>query len=119
MWSLLSLFIQHKTIGIPDQRSVVGVKEHLVWKLWSRNNTVTSSLTAINGLFFIMNASHSCLVIGFGTAEAKDEQMAMGVCAGKTLAVGGEFAVENRSVTLALNLCRRSTRNRKSLATKK
>lgn len=30
--------------------------------------------------------------------------MAMGVCAGKTLAIGGEFAVENGSVTLALNL---------------
>lgn len=28
----------------------------------------------------------------------------MGVCAGKTLAIGGKFAVENGSMTLALNL---------------
>lgn len=28
----------------------------------------------------------------------------MGVSAGKTLAIGGEFAVENGSMTLALNL---------------
>ncbi len=45
-----------------------------------------------------------CLLIWLGTAEAEDEQMAMGVCAGESLAIRGEFAVENRSMTLALNL---------------
>ena len=28
---LLRLLIQHKTIGIPDQWSVISVEEHLVW----------------------------------------------------------------------------------------
>lgn len=48
--------------------------------------------------------SSSCLFIGLGTAEAKDEQMAMGVRAGETLTIGSEFAVKNSSVTLAFNL---------------
>lgn len=47
---------------------------------------------------------HPCLLIRLRTAEAKDEQMAVRVCAGKTLAIRGEFAVENGSMTLALNL---------------
>lgn len=75
MGSLLCLFVQHKAVGIPDQRSVVCVEEHLIWKLF----------------------------IGLGTAEAKDEQMAMGVRAGETLTIGSEFAVKNSSVTLAFN----------------
>lgn len=33
MGSLLCLFVQHKAVGIPDQRSVVCVEEHLIWKL--------------------------------------------------------------------------------------
>lgn len=33
MGRLLGLFVQHKAIGVSDQRSVVRVKEHLVWKL--------------------------------------------------------------------------------------
>lgn len=46
----------------------------------------------------------SCLFIGLGAAEAKDEQMAMGVRAGETLTIRSEFAVKNSSVTLAFNL---------------
>lgn len=45
-----------------------------------------------------------CLLVWLGAAEAKDEQMAMGVCAGKALAVWGELAVEDSPVTLALDL---------------
>lgn len=33
MGCLLRLFIQHKAVGVPDQRSVVCVEENLVWKL--------------------------------------------------------------------------------------
>lgn len=33
MGSLLCLFVQHKAVGIPDQRSVICVEEHLIWKL--------------------------------------------------------------------------------------
>lgn len=33
MGCLLRLFIQDKAVGVPDQRSVVCVEEHLVWKL--------------------------------------------------------------------------------------
>lgn len=51
-----------------------------------------------------MHVRYTCLLVRLGTAEAKDEQMAMGVCAGEALAIRGEFAVENCSVTLALNL---------------
>lgn len=54
---------------------------------------------------------YSCLFIRFGTAEAEDEQMAMGVCAGETLAIGSELAVENGSVTLALDLDEKRTAN--------
>lgn len=49
-------------------------------------------------------AIYSCLLVWLGTAEAKDEQMAVRVCAGETLAIGSEFAVEHGSVTLTLNL---------------
>jgi len=45
-----------------------------------------------------------CLLVGLGAAKAKDEQVAVGVCGSEALAVGGEFAVEHGSVTLALNL---------------
>lgn len=34
MGCLLSLFVQHKTVGVPDQWSVVCVEKHLVWKLY-------------------------------------------------------------------------------------
>lgn len=47
---------------------------------------------------------YSCLLIGLRTSKAKDEQMAMGVCAGKTLTVRGEFTIKNGSMTLTLNL---------------
>lgn len=53
---------------------------------------------------FVKCFFYSCLVIGLGTAEAKDEQMAMGVCAGEALAIRSEFAVENSSMTLTFNL---------------
>lgn len=33
MGCLLCLFIKHKAVGVPDERSVVCVEEHLVWKL--------------------------------------------------------------------------------------
>ena len=46
----------------------------------------------------------SCLLVGLGTAKAEDKQVAVGVCASKALAVGGEFTVEHGSMTLALNL---------------
>lgn len=51
-----------------------------------------------------LNKMYACLLIRLGSAETKDEQMAMGVCASKTMPIGGEFAVENGSMTLALNL---------------
>lgn len=44
------------------------------------------------------------LVMWFRSAKTKDEKMTMRVCAGKTLAIWGEFAVENSPMTLALNL---------------
>lgn len=47
---------------------------------------------------------YPCLLIWLGTAKAKDKKMAMGVCTGETLAIRGEFAVENSPMTLALNL---------------
>lgn len=47
---------------------------------------------------------YSCLLIRLWTAEAEDEQMAMGVCASETMPIRGEFAIENGSMTLALNL---------------
>lgn len=34
MGSLLCLLIQHKPIGITNQRPVICVEEHLVWQLW-------------------------------------------------------------------------------------
>lgn len=34
MGGLLRLFIQHKTVGVPDQWPVVCVEEYLVWKLY-------------------------------------------------------------------------------------
>lgn len=33
MWRLLGLLVQHKAVGVADQRSVVRVEEHLVRKL--------------------------------------------------------------------------------------
>ena len=33
MRRLLRLFIEHEAIRVPDQRSVVCMEEHLVWKL--------------------------------------------------------------------------------------
>lgn len=59
--------------------------------------------------------SSSCLFIGLGTAEAKDEQMAMGVRAGETLTIRSEFAVKNSSVTLAFNLDEKP-QNRRNLS---
>lgn len=33
MGGLLRLLVQHEAVGVPDQRPVVCVEEHLVWKL--------------------------------------------------------------------------------------
>lgn len=44
------------------------------------------------------------LFIRFRAAEAKDEEVAVGVRAGKTLSIRGELAIKNSSMTLALNL---------------
>ena len=33
MGGLLCLLVQHEAVGVPDQRPVVCVEEHLVWKL--------------------------------------------------------------------------------------
>lgn len=44
------------------------------------------------------------LFIRFRAAEAKDEEVAVGVCAGETLPIRGELAIENSSMTLALDL---------------
>lgn len=52
----------------------------------------------------IISIYFSCLFVRFGTAKAKDEQMAVRVCAGKPLTIRSEFAVKHGSMTLTLNL---------------
>lgn len=44
------------------------------------------------------------LFIRSRAAKAKDEEVAVGVCAGETLSIRGELAIENSSMTLALDL---------------
>lgn len=48
--------------------------------------------------------AHLYLLKRSGAAEAKDEQVSVGVGAGEALAVWGELAVENSSMTLTFNL---------------
>lgn len=51
-----------------------------------------------------MGASSAHLLKRSGRAEAEDEQVSVGVGAGEALAVWGELAVENSSMTLTFDL---------------
>lgn len=55
----------------------------------------------------LQSTKRDYLLIGFAAAEAKDEQMAMRVSAGKMLAISRELAVKNSTVALPFNLKRK------------
>lgn len=54
------------------------------------------------------------LLVGFRAAEAKDEQVTVGVGAGEALAVWCKLAVKHCTVTLAFDLDKRTTRYRRT-----
>lgn len=109
MRRLLRLLIQHKTVGVADQRPVVCVKEHLVRELHKETTIqawwkIPSQRVAVSRTQHRHNHVTSDLFIGFGAAKAKDQEMAVGVGAGEALAIRSELAIKNRSVALTLNL---------------
>lgn len=46
MRCLLCLLIQHEAIGVPDQRPVVCVEEHLIWKLCGEKQQTLKDLAS-------------------------------------------------------------------------
>lgn len=49
-------------------------------------------------------ATNAYLLIGFAATEAKDEQMSMGISAGKMLPISWELAVINSTMALSFDL---------------
>lgn len=77
MRCLLRLFVQHKAICVPDQRSVVCVEEHLVWKLCGHQEKKSSLIkrfgltlllllrSCVVGLFTLIHTYFWMLIVAF------------------------------------------------------
>lgn len=74
------------------------------------------STAAVSYQCFFLSVFFKCLhlLVGFRAAEAKDEQVTVGVGAGEALAVWCKLAVKHCTVTLAFDLDKRTTRYRRT-----
>jgi len=120
VWRLLRLLIQHVVVGISYKWPVVGMEEHLVRDLKQADIIVvnTQSHILLIKIMVKMNLKAYLVILAAG-AEAKDEQVTVGIGGCKVLPIGTTFTVKQCSVPLALNLSTRRERETTSDASDK